>query len=132
MRNIDEDSPNNVFIVGDPKQSIYGFRNADVRVFEQAKIDIRKCNANLFINQKLDNQFYTSEGIKSSDNENVKFGNMSLSSTFRLKPEIAAFVNYVCSNIFSETKTEYDVEYDELVVQENQTPYWIKLKHLKN
>jgi ATP-dependent helicase/nuclease subunit A len=36
---IANDKEDNLFIVGDPKQSIYGFRDADVRVFNQVKAD---------------------------------------------------------------------------------------------
>ncbi|QQK07494.1 UvrD-helicase domain-containing protein [Miniphocaeibacter halophilus] len=38
---------NNIFVVGDPKQSIYGFRGANINVFENTKRDIINSNGEL-------------------------------------------------------------------------------------
>ncbi|TAL68953.1 MAG: hypothetical protein EPN82_08555 [Bacteroidetes bacterium] len=90
----------NFYIVGDEKQSIYGFRNADVRVFEKAKKDIAETNErekNLTVDKKED------------------FGNLNLTITFRLAPVPAAFVNKVCGKLFEKKESEFDVEYSPLV-----------------
>lgn len=94
----------NLFIVGDAKQSIYRFRNADVKVFNEAKEDI----------QKLNSKKYTDlpQGLKS--------GILQLTSTFRLKPEIAAFVDYIAPKIMNfsdfEPKPEHEVTYQSFVI----------------
>lgn len=33
---------NNLFVVGDPKQAIYSFRGANIKVFEKTREDIKK------------------------------------------------------------------------------------------
>ncbi len=79
------DSPN-LFIVGDAKQSIYAFRNANVKIFyEYAKEDIRRSNSNRNIPSVLNG------------------GILNLTSTFRTNPRIAAFLDYVFQKIFSKS-----------------------------
>jgi len=81
----------NLFIVGDPKQSIYGFRNADVEIFEVTRSDIRKAI-----------------GI-------AEDGNVTLAESFRLLPALVDFVNRVFSHTMENGATRFDVRYDELV-----------------
>ncbi len=79
----------NLFIVGDPKQSIYGFRDADVEVFEATKREIEShaSSAHPF-------RWDTSE-VDSTEEERT--GRVVLADSFRLLTGIIAFVNHVFS-----------------------------------
>lgn len=100
----------NLYIVGDPKQSIYRFRGADVRVFESAKDSIKKMNATL--NPK-DMVNLGSEEILLTERE--KSGDIRLTTTFRLMPEIAFFVNSVCGMGMKKETEGYFVGYDDTI-----------------
>lgn len=77
---------NNLFIVGDPKQSIYGFRNADVRVFNSVQKRLAK-----------------------SRSESV----IQLNESFRFKKQIGQFINTVFSDILKFTpENQWEVGYD--------------------
>ena len=81
------------FVVGDPKQSIYGFRNADVRVFQDVKA--------LF-----------AAGSPSTDSYE---GNILLTDSFRFLPAVNKFVNFLFRQILgSDPANPFDVPYDEL------------------
>lgn len=108
-------SGTNLFIVGDPKQSIYRFRGADVRVFAKAKRDIEALNKRFLAAGQIAPDFRTPLGNVSALSEVEKAGNIGLRATFRLVPEIAAFVNCVCGDQLRRTKAEFDVEYDDIV-----------------
>jgi len=108
-------SGTNLFIVGDPKQSIYRFRGADVRVFAKAKRDIEALNKRFLAAGQIAPDFRTPHGNIAALSEVEKAGNIGLRATFRLVPEIAAFVNCVCGDQLRRTKTEFDVEYDDIV-----------------
>ena len=77
----------NLFIVGDPKQSIYAFRGADVRVFDKTK-------------QKIVN-----------DGGN----NIQLPENFRSLRDTVGFVNYFFAHLMGDgTENEFEVEYEAL------------------
>ena len=77
----------NLFIVGDPKQSIYGFRDADVRVFNETK-------------QRI------------TDNGGVS---ISLTENFRSLRDVIGFVNYFFGYLMGTGNgNEFEVAYEAL------------------
>ena len=84
----------NLFIVGDPKQSIYGFRGSDVRVFEKTKQKITAENG-------LD---------------------ISLTENFRSLRDPIGFVNYFFDRLMGDGReNEFEVQYEALT-QARQAP----------
>lgn len=134
VKDLDDDTAmydNNIFIVGDPKQSIYGFRGADVSVFGTAKKDIYYSNKSRYDNSEISNNFQcVNEVIQSSDNNQI-FGNITLPATFRTMPDIAFFVNKVCNYSFGnnnrkneddsydDQENNFAVDYDDLIPAKN-------------
>ena len=68
----------NLFIVGDEKQSIYRFRDAELRVFAKTKKDIKK--------------LYGDDSL------------LTLPDSFRMAPAICFFVNSIFKNLLSEPR----------------------------
>ena len=78
----------NLFIVGDPKQSIYGFRGADVRVFEKTK-------------QKI---------INNNEDSDIR-----LTENFRSLRDPVGFVNYFFNHLMGDgNENDFEVEYEAL------------------
>ena len=102
---IPEDNSTKLFIVGDPKQSIYGFRDADVRIFYQAR--------NLLKNINKENILLDSNEKNLSSDENL--GIIELPTSYRFSHKIASWINHIFANLMSSNKTEYDVEYENIV-----------------
>jgi ATP-dependent helicase/nuclease subunit A len=90
----------NLFIVGDPKQSIYRFRDADVEIFEQTKSDI-------------------SNSLSPTTNDNHKSSNIILAESFRLLTDITCLTNLVFSKLMSDKRHKFETSYEELVKGRN-------------
>lgn len=85
----DELKRGNLFVVGDPKQSIYGFRDADVRVFERTK-----------------------EKIVDRGGKDIR-----LKENFRSLQNSVGFVNYLFARLMGDEKeNDFEVIYDPLNV----------------
>ncbi|MEJ2052671.1 MAG: UvrD-helicase domain-containing protein, partial [Calditrichaceae bacterium] len=85
-----------VFVVGDPKQSIYGFRNADIRIFKLVK--------SIFANH-----------YNLSDEQDYE-GNVIFEESFRFLPRLNAFINFLFSDILVEDEqNSFEVGYHPLI-----------------
>jgi len=71
---LDDLRSGNLFIVGDDKQSIYRFRDADLKVFDKTRADI--------------------------SNQNQESGLQLLPDSFRMVKELCLFTNYVFNKLF--------------------------------
>jgi len=75
-----------IFLVGDPKQSIYGFRNAEVRLFLEAK-----------------------KGVPVSGMGILPVRNLSLSANFRSEPVLIDWINGLFGDVvMSSPREEFD------------------------
>ena len=80
----------NLFVVGDEKQSIYMFRDAELEVFAETKKNIQDTSGSQYL--------------------------LSLPDSFRMAPAICSFTNLLFKNLFSEPNEMYnEVEYSELI-----------------
>lgn len=91
----DDTETDNVFLVGDKKQSIYGFRGADVTTFERAKRDLSRENERLGVNflPEMDDTAPT---------------DLELSGNFRTLEGPLTFLNEVFNTVFAAAGEEFN------------------------
>ena len=97
----------NLFIVGDQNQSIYRFRGADVRVFDQTRREITEYQSTL-----TKDFIWEGEILEASDSE--KRGELYLPENFRLLRNLIGFVNLIFEKIMG-GQNEFEVKYEPLI-----------------
>ena len=108
--------PNRLFIVGDVKQSIFGFRNSDVSIFQDyARMITRQGSEKIPLSvPDPDNKVVVSE-----DNRR---GIVTLSDNFRSTSNLISFYNRAFGPIF-QAESEWDVDFQPLDIPEKPRDY---------
>jgi len=114
IRRLADSVKSNLFVVGDPKQSIYGFRDADIRVFRAVR-----------------RQFATAAGAVV---EKDYAGNVIFKESFRFLPRLNSFINFLFARILRESEQNpFEVNYQPLdAARDVPLSGWIHLALLED